>query len=196
MAQDSGGGGGSTSPAPGTSTTVPEAAVTTPIFGEATANSQDVPFPFALMPPAARSLWQLADDVAAAKRGLLTAQETASRDFKGPVKDQFDAKCSTFGQSADNVEATLRELARGMGRAWAAARGQQDRICAARGFAKRESEESGLNKFGDGLFGDERPADPDNPPASTPPSFPIVDGRHEDGCGSPHPNDRGASSYA
>lgn len=196
MVQLAGDGGGSTSRVPGTSTTVPQASVATPVFDGASASSQDVPFPFALMSPAARALWQLADDVAEAKRGLVTAQETASRDWKGPEKRQFDAKCSTFGQSADNVEETLRELARGMGRAWAAARGQQDRICAARGFAKRESEESGLNKFGDGLFGDERPADPGNPSPSGPPSFPIVPGRHEDGCGSPHPNDRGASSYA
>ena len=174
---------------PMSSTTVPEAAVTTPVFDGATAGSPDVPFPFNLMSPAAQGLWQLADDVAATKSGLLTAQTTAQLDFKGPERTKFDAKCSTFSQSADNVEGVLRELARGLGRAWAAARGQQDRICAARGFAKRESEESGFNKFGDGLFGDEKPNDPGNPSPAGPGQFPIVEGIHEDGCGSPHPND-------
>lgn len=172
---DSGGGGGSTS--------APPPSVTTPVYDGAFADSSDIPFAWQEFEPAAAGLYQLAQDVAAARGALTTAQETAVRDWTGPYKDQFDAKCETFRASCDNIKSALEGLADGLAGAWVAARGQQGRICAARGFAKRESEENGLNKFGDSLFGDEEPNKPDNPPKPGPDGFKRSGAPpHEDGC--------------
>lgn len=152
--------------------------------GEAFPSDADIPFPFDLAGPAAAGLWSLAQDVEAAKQALLTAQETASTDWLGPHKRTFDTKCSSFVTSADNVKAALEGLATGLAAAWAAARGQQDRICQARAFAYRESQESGWNKFGDSLFGDEEANQPGNPDTPGPDGFgPTRDPMHDEGCG-------------
>jgi hypothetical protein len=152
--------------------------------GEASPSDADIPFPFGLAAPAAAGLWNLAKDVEAAKQALLTAQETASVDWTGPHWRTFNDKCSAFVTSANNVKAALEDLATGLAAAWAAARGQQDRICQARAFAHRESQESGLNKFGDSLFGDEEANEPDNPGTPGPDGFgPTRDPMHDEGCG-------------
>lgn len=172
---DSGGGGGSTS--------APPPSVSTPVYDGAFADSNDIPFAWQEFEPAAAGLYQLAQDVAAAKSALTTAQETAVRDWVGPYKDQFDAKCETFRTSCDNVKSALEGLADGLAGAWVAARGQQGRICAARGFAKRESDEGGFDKFGDSLFGDEEPNEPDNPGKPGPAGYKRSGApAHEDGC--------------
>ena len=157
----------------------------TPVYGgEASPSDADIPFPFDLAGPAAAGLWSLAKDVEAAKQALLTAQDEAVVDWRGPHKRTFDAKCSALVTSANNVKGALEDLATGLAAAWAAARGQQDRICQARAFAHRESQESGLNKFGDSLFGDEEANQPDNPGTPGPDGFgPTRCPMHDEGCG-------------
>lgn len=172
--ESSGGGGPSTPPPP---------SVTTPVYDGAFADSNDIPFAWSQFEPAAAGLYQLAQDVAAARQALTTAEEAAVKDWTGPYKTQFETNCETFRASCDNVKAALEGLADGLAGAWVAARGQQGRICAARGFAKRESEEGGFNKFVDSIFGDEKPNEPSDPPTPKAPSYNRSGAPpHEDGC--------------
>ena len=111
--------------------------------GEALASAVDIPFPGVGDPvrssdvsgDAAKGLHALAEFVEATKQALGSAQETASRDWVGPHRDTFDDNCAKFVTSADNIKASLDTLAQGLAEAWAAAQGQQNRICQARVFA-------------------------------------------------------------
>jgi hypothetical protein len=182
---DAGGGGGSSAPQVATHETPPV------YDGEANANAVDIPFPGVGDPvigsdisgAAAKGIWELAEYVEATKSGLITARDKAIVQWHGPHKDTFMTKCEAFVTSANNVKAALETLAEGIAKAWAAAQGQQNRICQARVFAKSESEEGGLNKFGDSIFGDEEPNEPDNPGTPSPASGWSAEPMHGDGCG-------------
>jgi hypothetical protein len=165
---------------------------TPPVYGgEALASVVDVPFPGVGDPvrsndisgPAAKGLYDLAQYVEGTRNALTAARDTAIDSWEGPHKDTFLRKCSAFVTSANNVKAALETVADGIARAWAAAQGQQNRICQARHFAHEESEESGLNKFGDSLFGDEEVNEPDNPGKPSPASSWSAQPMHGEGCG-------------
>lgn len=179
MVADAGGAGGGT---PGPSGP-PPVSVSTPVYDGVTADSADVVFGWAEMTPAAAGLYTLAQAVRAAKASLTSAQGDATVDWRGPYRRDFDAKCEAFKTSCDNVAEGLVDLADQYANAWSLARWQQGKICAARGFAKRESEESGLNKFGDSMFGDESPNEPSQPGVPSAAGYHRTDPPpHEDGC--------------
>lgn len=159
--------------------------------GEALASAVDIPFPGVGDPvrgddisgPAAKGLYDLAQFVEGTRTALNTARDNAIVNWEGPHKETFLTKCSALVTSANNIKAALDELSEGIARAWAAAQGQQNRICQARHFAHEESEESGLNKFGDSLFGDEEPNEPENPGRPSPSSSWSAQPMHDSGCG-------------
>lgn len=170
--------------------TAPDATVSPPVYDGATASSQDVvkecggPFPANQAGPGAAGLWSLRSSIMAARGTLTRAQTDAEVDWLGPYQQQFAAKCSSWQGSAAEVEAALQIIAEGMAKAWQAAQGQQLRVCAARAFAHRESEESGLEKFGEGIFGGEEHSPPGDPDLPVAPGFHPTQGlNHEEGCG-------------
>lgn len=168
----------------------PDAAVQTPVYDGATASSPDVvkscggPFPAALAGPAAAGLWSLRSSIIAARTTLTNAQTAAEVDWVGPHQKTFATKCSDWQTSAKEVEDALEILAKGLARAWQAAHGQQQRVCAARAFAYRESQESGLEQFGESIFGGEEHHPPGDPDLPGPDGFRATATlNHEDGCG-------------
>jgi hypothetical protein len=168
---------------------IPDASVTTPVYGEATADSRDVIRPYTpLFPatqagPAAAGLIDLKAAVASARSALATARSEAIVDWIGPHRDTFDAKVARFMESAQNMESALETLAHGLADAWAAAVGQQRRICGARGFAHEQANESTLGKIGD-IFGDEEYDPPGNPGVPEPgDDWSLPGDLHKEGCG-------------
>jgi hypothetical protein len=181
--RDGGGGGGAV-------VNIPDASVTTPVYGDATANSQDVirPYPGWQFPaseagPAAAGLIDLKNYIAGARSALQTARTNAATDWLGPHHDTFETKCSNFVQSCENIEAALETLANGLADAWAAAVGQQRRICGARGFAHEQANESFFGKVED-AWGEEEYHPPGDPGVPDPGSdWSLPGDLHKDGCG-------------
>ena len=88
------------------------------VYGEAAASDADVVFPFDFALPAARDLWALAESVRISKTDLKTAQATVES-WKGPHRDVFDTKVTTYGSSSESVADALEALANGIAKAWA-----------------------------------------------------------------------------
>jgi hypothetical protein len=143
------------------------------VYGEAAASDADVVFPFDLALPAARDLWALAQSVRTSKTDLKTAQATVES-WKGPHRDVFDTKVTTYGSSSESVADALEALANGIAAAWAAARGQQNRINKAR-WVEHEKQNEGARGWGVVEFFagevDYGPP-PDNPSVPGSPDFP------------------------
>jgi hypothetical protein len=143
------------------------------VYGEAAASDANVVFPFDLALPAARDLWALAESVRTSKTDLTAAQATVAA-WKGPHRDAFDTKVTTYGTSAESVAAALEALANGIAAAWAAARGQQNRINRAR-YVEHEKQNEGARGWGVVEFFagevDYGPP-PGNPPVPPSPGFP------------------------
>jgi hypothetical protein len=143
------------------------------VYGEAAASDANVVFPFDLALPAARDLWALADSVRSSNSDLVTAQATVDS-WKGPHRDAFDTKVTTYGSSSSSVAAALEALAKGIAAAWAAARGQQNRINKAR-YVEHEKQNEGARGWGIVEFFagevDYGPP-PGNPPVPSEPHFP------------------------
>ena len=139
------------------------------VYGEAAASDANVRFPFDLALPAARDLWTLAESVRTSKTDLTDAQATVES-WKGPHRDVFDTKVTTYGSSAESVASALEALAEGIAAAWAAARGQQNRINRAR-YVEHEKQNEGAHGWGivEAFAGEvDYGPPPDNP--SVPPS--------------------------
>jgi hypothetical protein len=116
------------------------------VYGEAAASDANVVFPFDLALPAARDLWALAQSVRSSNSDLVTAQGTVAS-WKGPHRDAFDSKVTTYGSSSSSVASALEALATGIAAAWAAARGQQNRINKAR-WVEHEKQNEGARGWG------------------------------------------------
>ena len=67
--------------------------------------------------------------------------------WKGPHRDAFDSKVTTYGSSSSSVASALEALASGIAAAWAAARGQQNRINKAR-YVEHEKQNEGARGWG------------------------------------------------
>lgn len=142
------------------------------VYGEASANDANVVFPMDMALPAARNVWQLADEVEASKGQLSTAQTSAQRDWLGPHREVFDSKCTTYSTSAGNTADAIRALATGLAEAWAAARGQQDRINKARYVEHEISDDGAVENFFEHFSGeDDYGPPPDNPGVPGGPGF-------------------------
>jgi hypothetical protein len=145
------------------------------VYGEAAASDANVVFPFDLALPAARDLWELAQAVRSSNTALVTAQGTVAS-WKGPHRDAFDSKVTSYGSSASSVASALEALAKGIAAAWAAARGQQNRINRAR-YVEHEKQNEGARGWGIVEFFagevDYGPP-PDNPPVPGEPNFPAT----------------------
>lgn len=138
-------------------------------YGAATANSANVVYPFAASLPAARAANSLADDLQASKTSLDTDADNVVAEWIGPNRATFVAKHEALQTSIDNLDATLRYLGGEVGRSWAAARGQQDRINFARYVEQDISEDGALENFGEFFAGETDygppPGDPSAPTA-------------------------------
>jgi hypothetical protein len=146
------------------------------VYGEGAANDANVVFPFDLALPAARDIWKMADAVAASSTDI-TDERDADTYWKGPHRDTSDGKVTTYQASASSVEAALRALADGIAKAWAAARGQQNRINKARYVEHEVQDDGALENFGEFFVGeDDYGPPPDDPPTPTGPSFDEPDG--------------------
>lgn len=131
----------------------------------------NVQFPFELALQAARDLWALADDFESLRGRLGVASADAQQDWLGPQQRTFDTKTSTWYASAGNGEFALRDLANELARAWAAARGEQDRINTAR-MAKAESDDDGMfENAWEWAAGEDDFPPPDDPPVPSAPGF-------------------------
>ena len=94
--------------------------------------------------------------------------------WKGPHRDVFDSKVTTYGSSAASVAAALEALAEGIAAAWAAARGQQNRINKAR-WVEHEKQNEGVRGWGivEAFAGEvDYGPPPDNPSVPASPGFP------------------------
>jgi hypothetical protein len=150
-----------------------EPSVELTVYGEAAPNDADIVFPFDLALPAARDLWKLAQEVRTSKTDLTAAQATVSS-WKGPHRDVFDEKVTTYGLSAGSVANALEALANGIAKAWAYARGQQNRINTSR-WVEHEKANEGVRGWGivEAFAGEvDYGPPPDNPPIPGSPDFP------------------------
>jgi hypothetical protein len=142
------------------------------VYGEAAASDANVVFPFDLALPAARDLWELAQSVRTSNADLVTAQGMVAS-WKGPHRDAFDSKVTAYGSSSSSVASALEALASGIAAAWAAARGQQNRINKAR-WVEHEKQNEGVRGWGVVEFFagevDYGPP-PDNPAVPSAPGF-------------------------
>jgi hypothetical protein len=142
------------------------------VYGEAAASDANVVFPFDLALPAASDLWELAQSVRSSNTDLVTAQGTVAS-WKGPHRDAFDSKVTTYGSSSSSVASALEALASGIAAAWAAARGQQNRINKAR-WVEHEKQNEGARGWGVvEFFAGEKDygPPPDNPAVPSAPGF-------------------------
>lgn len=141
-------------------------------YGTESANSANVVFPFDKAAPAARDLWAMADALVAERNAMTTASTNVVVDWIGPEKDTFDAKVTSYKTSSLDVITQLRHLAQEIARAWAAARGQQDRINHAR-YVQHEIDDDGLLENGWEFFAgeDDYGDPPSDPPVPSSPSF-------------------------
>lgn len=178
MAHDGGGGGSAAPPLP------PHA--TAPVYGgEATAQTWDVPFAWSEMSPAAAAIFSLSEEIETLRSSLLTAKTTTTKDWVGPYREQFDAKMEALNTLCSDVSGVLVDLSDGLAEAWVAARHWQGKICAARGFQKRESEEGFWGKLED-TWGQESPNEVSAPGKPSSPSYARGGAPgHEDGCAYP-----------
>jgi hypothetical protein len=140
------------------------------VYGEGAANDANVVFPFDLALPAARDIWKMAEAVRQSSTDIRDEND-ADTYWKGPHHDTTNTKVSTYEGSASSVAAALEGLANGIAAAWAAARGQQNRINKARYVQNEEENESAVNKFFDNFNEDDYGPPPDDPDTPGPPGF-------------------------
>jgi len=102
-------------------------------YGNASANSANVVYPFDSALPAARAVNVFSQDTAGCSTVVGTATENVLANWIGPYRDKLATDAESFrSPSATNLVAALDHLAGGIAVSWAAARGQQDRINHAR----------------------------------------------------------------
>ena len=141
-------------------------------YGTESANSTNVVFPFDKAAPAARDLWAMADALVATRNEMNTAATNVVVDWIGPEKDTFDAKVVSYRSSALSVITELRYLAEEIARAWAAARGQQDRINHARYVEHEIADDGAGENFVEFFAGeDDYGPPPSDPPIPSSPNF-------------------------
>lgn len=121
---------------------------------------------------AARQLWQLADELESAASGMLTARDAAVVDFSGPMRTEFDDQNLTNRTRLRELATSTRSLAEQLGRDWASARGQQDRINYHRYVEHEKAQDAWYEDLWQWVAGEpDYGAAPDNPPPAAGPSF-------------------------
>jgi hypothetical protein len=134
--------------------------------------TQNLRFGYEQALEAARQLWRLADGLDEAARGVNDAHSAAIADFTGPMRRQFEEQNLTNNLRLFELAGSCRTLASQLGRDWASARGQQDRINYQRYVEHRKAEESAFDNFKQWFVGEpDYGAAPDNPAPSTGPGF-------------------------
>lgn len=137
-------------------------------YGSATANTANVVYPFAASLPAAVAAAGLADDISAGKTLLNSDADVAVAEWVGPNLVTFNLKREALETTIDNLDTALRYLGDEIGRSWAAARGQQDRINFARYVEYDTSQDGFLENVGEFFVGEtDYGPPPDDPPAPT-----------------------------
>jgi hypothetical protein len=161
----------STAPPATTSVTPSAPSVEPTVYGVGSANDKNVDFPLDQALSAARACWNLASAVDASKSKLHAGVGQVPA-WTGPHRDVFDVKVATYDASAQNVSNALRSLAEGIAAAWAAARGQQDRINFAR-YCEDEASSDGIGENVVEFFGGETDygPPPENPSTPGAPGF-------------------------
>jgi hypothetical protein len=153
-------------------------------FGDTVASDGNIPFAYDLALDAARDLHALAAAVRSHQHERASAADTARVHWTGPHRVQFDDRTAAEDRDAAGLAAAIEETARQIARSWAAARGNQDRINAARRQdheeANRYDGEFVLVEYGHkvadsvaGVFGHgtDQPPPPGDPPVPQPPLF-------------------------
>jgi hypothetical protein len=141
----------------------------------ATANSANVMFAYGEALQAARDLWALAGELRSHQSRRATVAQTARRVWVGPKHDQFEDKMRREASDTTAVADGLEATARAIGRSWAEARGQQDRINFARWVDKQIDDDGVLENIGEFFTGeDDYGPPPGNPDPPGPPAFPAT----------------------
>lgn len=130
--------------------------------------TSDLRFGYAECLEAARQLWRLADELEEARGNLNAARAAAVDEFTGPMRTQFDDQNLDNRTRLRELAASARWLAEQLGRDWAAARGQQDRINYQRYVEHEKSQEGIVDNLKQWFTGEpDYGAAPDNPPPAT-----------------------------
>ena len=117
------------------------------VYGEAAASDANVVFPFDLALPAARDLWALAESVRTSKADL-DDRPGDGRVVEGSAPRRLRLQGDDLRLvGRERGAAALEALAEGIAAAWAAARGQQNRINKAR-WVEHEKQNEGARGWG------------------------------------------------
>jgi hypothetical protein len=134
--------------------------------------TQDLRFGYEAALEAARRLWQLADELEGASGSVTSAHTAAVVDFAGPMRVDFQQQNQTNWSRLRELSGMARSLAEQIGRDWASARGQQDRINYQRYVEHEKAQDSMLDDFKQWFTGEpDYGSAPDNPPPATGPGF-------------------------
>jgi hypothetical protein len=153
-------------------------------YNNTTASSANVRFDFEGALAAARDLHALADSIRAAQVERVRAADTARAGWVGPKRLELDLKMDAETDSSRLLADSIAELASRLATAWAAQRGNQDRINQARWQDHEEANKHNgelnvieyTHKLGDSIaavfgHGTDYPPPPDDPPVPVPPRF-------------------------
>jgi hypothetical protein len=153
-------------------------------YANTRAGSANVPFAYDDALAAARDLHALADTIRAAQVERDAAAATATQRWSGPKRLELDEKMTTERADAARIAGGVEETAGQIARAWAQARGEQDRINHARwqDHDEQNRHDGELNvveyahKLGDNLasvfgHGTDYGPPPSDPPVPTPPRY-------------------------
>lgn len=148
------------------------AGTVTPVgtYGNATANSANVVYPFGSFHDAASAAHQVSTKLSEFSAALAAQATAAAVGWTGPLSEVFAAKADVLQRSCANQSSAATSLASGIASAWSAARGQQDRINFAR-YVQSEIEDDNLLENFVEYFGGEDDYGP-------PPANPEVPGAH------------------
>lgn len=134
--------------------------------------TQDLRFAYDEALQAARDLWRLADEMEEAAASVRVAHAAAGLDFTGPMRTQFDDHNRTNGSRLRELAGRARWLAEQLGRDWASARGQQDRINYQRYVEHQKAQDSLLDDVKQWFTGEpDYGSAPDNPRPATGSTF-------------------------
>jgi hypothetical protein len=134
--------------------------------------TEDLRFAYEASLHAARQLWLLAEEMEQSASTVRSARTAAVVDFSGPMRTQFDQQNQTNRSRLGELARSARWLAEQLGRDWASARGQQDRINYQRYVEHQQAQDSFVDDIAQLFTGEpDYGAAPDNPLPATGPGF-------------------------
>jgi hypothetical protein len=138
------------------------------------ATDQNVTFPYGACLALARALWSLAGEMAGVTQpARIAAARVAVPEWQGRYRQEFDQRMTVSDSDATNAIGALQQAARGLAAQWAEANFQQQQENYARLVQQKRDSQSGWDKVGDWLTGDQTDyGSPPLPPAvPQPPGF-------------------------